>query len=49
MNKLTFFYPKKLNFGSFLILIMEIKYLKQILIFKDINFIFYSKNKVGIS
>lgn len=44
MNKLTFFYPKKLNFGSFLILIMEIKYLKQILIFKDINFIFYSKN-----
>ena len=44
MHKLTFFHPKKLNFGSFLILIMEISYFKQILIFKDINFIFYPEN-----
>lgn len=44
MNRLTFFLPKKLNFGSYLILIMEIKYLEIDLKFKNINFIFYSKN-----
>ena len=44
MNKVSFFIPKKLNFGSFLILLIEIKYLVNHLNFKNIIFILSKKN-----
>ena len=48
MNKVSFFIPKKLNFGSFLILLIEIKYLVNHLNFKNIIFILSKKILIKI-